>query len=335
MKLEEVRIKGKTLHTATLEEVAEAERVLKTTLPAGYAEYVTHLGEGTLSNWVRVYPPWRVVGELKSWRERIKSHWFWEAGERKLSFARAQKCIIIADTIGGDELIFYPAKPDRLFVLPREDEDIHVLDGSFWDSLDWLCTSGKLTKPLRTFQFKPAPESSRREITPEPAPRPKRTAKTTGAPSRSPEETLTAFWDAYTALGEECELRMNERTEEKTRRGEETHELTDEDVAEDRRFLERDRELWAAFVIPPYEEGVYPSATQYAPEWRERIDRVEVKGSRVCVYARRPNFPSGTMDRARKYRWVLQLVDGEWRIKERQKEAMKIDTYRPCSVKIG
>jgi len=42
-------------------EVLDLERLLGATFPAGYREYVTHLGEGYLNDFVRVLPPWTVL----------------------------------------------------------------------------------------------------------------------------------------------------------------------------------------------------------------------------------------------------------------------------------
>ena len=336
MRLDDVGVAAEMRHVATLEEVARAEEVLKVAFPPGYAEYVTTLGEGTLSAWVRVYPPWLVVDGLRGWRERVATHWFWEHGERKLSRARAGKCVLVADTLGGDELVFHPSKPDRLYVLPHDGDDVFVVDGTLWDAVDWLCTSGTLTQPLRDFRFEPSAESSRREIVAEPAPKLKRPTPGAGPPSRSPEETLAAFWDAYTALGEDFERSRRERDEEKKRRGQERHVLTPEELADLERFDGLDRQLWEAFFVAPYESGVYPSSDQYSPRWRERIDRAEVKGTKAYIYGRRPEPPTGEIGpRSKKYRWVLELTDGEWQIKARQKEGAKTDAYRPCSVKIG
>lgn len=101
-------------------EVDGAERALGTRLPAGYRTFVTTLGEGVYGTQLRVYPPARIIGELASWRERIERYWFW--GDRPLPQASALECVCIADTIGGDEIVFHPADPDALFLLPHEVE---------------------------------------------------------------------------------------------------------------------------------------------------------------------------------------------------------------------
>ena len=39
---------------------------------------------------------------------------------------RALECLIVADTMDGDELAMHPSEPDRLHVLPRHQEAIYV-----------------------------------------------------------------------------------------------------------------------------------------------------------------------------------------------------------------
>ncbi|MXN74044.1 hypothetical protein GR157_04730 [Burkholderia sp. 4701] len=63
---------------STSAEVGEAEEKLRTRFPRGYAEYVTRYGEGVLGgDFVRIYPPRRILAELEGWRARIDHYWFW------------------------------------------------------------------------------------------------------------------------------------------------------------------------------------------------------------------------------------------------------------------
>jgi hypothetical protein len=98
-------------------EVDRAERSLGTRLPAGYRTFVTEKGLGILQGLVRVYPPDRIAGELDAWRQRIEQFWFW--GDTPLDQATALECIVVADTLDGDELVFHPSDPDALYLLPR------------------------------------------------------------------------------------------------------------------------------------------------------------------------------------------------------------------------
>ncbi|HEX5104436.1 MAG TPA: SMI1/KNR4 family protein, partial [Pirellulaceae bacterium] len=64
MKLKDVKIAGKSLVLAKRAEVDALESDLWITLPKGYRDYVTQLGQGSLGSFVRVYPPWQIAKEL-------------------------------------------------------------------------------------------------------------------------------------------------------------------------------------------------------------------------------------------------------------------------------
>jgi hypothetical protein len=159
MKLEDIRVVGAPLVLATEGEVARMEAQLATTFPAGYREYVTRLGQGVLGgSYIRIYPPWMILdGEMNvaEWRRRIDEYWFWDDGSDVLSKARALECIIVGDTLNGDELIFHPAAPDVLYVLPRDQENVYRIGQGLFAAIDWLCTSGQLTEPFEERDFEP------------------------------------------------------------------------------------------------------------------------------------------------------------------------------------
>jgi hypothetical protein len=94
-------------------------------------------------------------GEMSvaEWRRRINKYWFWDDGV--LSKERAQECIIVGDTLNGDELIFHPTEPGVLFALPRDEENIYRLGPGLFAAMEWLCTSGQLTEPFEERNFKP------------------------------------------------------------------------------------------------------------------------------------------------------------------------------------
>ncbi len=141
---------------ATDAEVSALETWLKTTLPAGYREYVTTLGEGVLGgSFVRVYSPWRIEQQLAGWRQRIAEYWFWERSRSVLSRERALESILITDTLNGDELIFHPQQRDRLLILPVESEKIYKAGSSLLEAVEWMCSSGKLTRRFKARNFEP------------------------------------------------------------------------------------------------------------------------------------------------------------------------------------
>ena len=63
--------------------------------------------------------------------------------------------MIVGDTVNGDELIFHPGTPDRLFVLPVEKEQIFEAGSDLLAAVEWTCASGKLTKRFTERNFEP------------------------------------------------------------------------------------------------------------------------------------------------------------------------------------
>lgn len=168
MKLDDVHVSTTPLVLASAAEVDALESKLWITFPDGYREYITKLGEGVLGgSLVRIYPPWRIDKELVEWRRRINKYWFWDEGRELLPKERALECVLIGDTVNGDELAFHPARPARLFALPRDSEEIFVADGDLWTAIEWLCSSGTLVEPFVERNFEPF--DSRLESTDQPA----------------------------------------------------------------------------------------------------------------------------------------------------------------------
>ena len=63
-----------------------------------------------------------------------------------MGFARTPyvACVIVGDTLGGDELTFHPDAPDRILVLAHDDDSIHVVEGGLAAAIEWVYTSGVL-----------------------------------------------------------------------------------------------------------------------------------------------------------------------------------------------
>ena len=155
MNIEDVHISEKPLVVASPMEVEGLESQLWITFPVGYREYVTTLGEGLLSDFVRIYPPWRIEEDLKDWRRRINKFWFWDKGRELLPKERALECVIVGDTMNGDELVFHPTRPSSLFVMPRGGEKIFLAGDNLLGAVDWMCSSGKLAKRFTKREFEP------------------------------------------------------------------------------------------------------------------------------------------------------------------------------------
>lgn len=139
-----------------INEVAHAEVALHIKFPVGYREYITKFGQGVLGgDFVRIYPPARIVRDLEEWRDRISEYWFWDEGADILTKENALRCIILGDTVNGDELVFHPDAPNTVMVLPRDSEKIFKAGESLPEAIEWLCNSGILTEAFGERVFVP------------------------------------------------------------------------------------------------------------------------------------------------------------------------------------
>ncbi|MDR2880540.1 MAG: hypothetical protein LBV29_01375, partial [Azoarcus sp.] len=139
--------------------VAEAESVLSIHFPTGYQEYVTRFGQGILGgDYIRIYPPHRILADLAEWRQRIDEYWFWDDGKKVLSKEQALQSVIIGDTVDGDELIIHPDNSEKIYVLPRDHKKIYVAGDGLPAAIEWLCSSGKLTRAFKKRNFEPYDE---------------------------------------------------------------------------------------------------------------------------------------------------------------------------------
>src|SRR5262245_48527290 len=156
---DDITVVGGPLVLSTAAEVDAAEAQLGLRFPTGYREYVTRFGEGVLGGYyVRIYPPRRILGgnnNLAEWRERVNQYWFWDAGREVLTRKKALESVIIGDTLDGDELIVHPRRPERVYVLPRNSEEIFIAGDGLSAAIEWLCGSGTLTEPFPERQFEP------------------------------------------------------------------------------------------------------------------------------------------------------------------------------------
>jgi len=327
MKIDDVHVADGQQKPVTAADVDETERVLGLKFPDGYRQYITRFGEGTLAVFVRVYAPWRVANQLLEWRERISTYWFWEESERKLSQKRASQCVCFADTLNGDEFCFHPSRPDRVYVLPRDEERAFVVDGTLWDVLEWACTSGKLADDVEGWEFKPFKESTRAEISYQPPEKPKRAKPPKVLPERTPEQTLIEFFEKCWKLVE-AYWKTETELEEVASRAPDPHRPGPAHLALERensnRFKDAKRALWQQMTAGLKCEVGRVGNHDYEPGFRDELLRTEIKGSKSYVYAR---GGKSSLNSNEKLRWVLEVVDGEWKIKERQKEGMKLDKY--------
>ncbi len=184
-------------------EVDDLETRLSVRVPAGYREYVTQLGEGSLNTFVRVLPPWRILKELTEHQGMMAGFWFWESDTVAFGQEEAMESIAIADTLDGDVIVFHPSDPGRLIILPRNDERLYARGPDLLETINWVC-SGRVLRsfgPSRYFE----PFDSR-HVTPE-SPVAKRTptADESGPRpdlTRPPRDVLMAYFEELRAVEE-------------------------------------------------------------------------------------------------------------------------------------
>ncbi len=122
-------------HNAKLNEVHESCGVI---LP-DYDEFVTKYGKGIVSYVVRVTCPDQVMAELKETRERWSEYFLWDDEDSKLDQDDLVRSTSLADTIQGDEFIYYPGsdedKPKKpgIYILPRNEYSIHYVGKDIGD----------------------------------------------------------------------------------------------------------------------------------------------------------------------------------------------------------
>ena len=63
---------------------------------------------------------------MAEWRARIAEYWFWTTVPHRLTPSRALQAAVIGDTTDGDELVVHPDEPERIYVLPRYDDNVYV-----------------------------------------------------------------------------------------------------------------------------------------------------------------------------------------------------------------
>jgi hypothetical protein len=129
---------------ASAEEVTQLEQQLGAKMPDGYQEFVTTLGLGILKDAVRIYMPNRISRELNEFQQRWDEYWFCDKGRDILSKEKAMESIIIADTIIGDELVFHPLQPNKLYILPHNSDQIFEPGSNLDEAIEWILHSGVL-----------------------------------------------------------------------------------------------------------------------------------------------------------------------------------------------
>ncbi|MFO0909185.1 MAG: hypothetical protein U0794_12685 [Isosphaeraceae bacterium] len=135
-------------------------RRLGLVFPDGYTEYAAELGEGTLSNSLRVWMPAMVEKRLTEFRQLLLDCYSWKSGGT-LRRDDMRRVVVLGDTLAGDTLVLHPEYPDEIFFLPRHDETIRRLGPGLDAAIAWLCDEGGLGTPTRLRYFEPGGKRAR------------------------------------------------------------------------------------------------------------------------------------------------------------------------------
>lgn len=136
-------------------EIDSLEKKLNTKFPFGYRELICKFGEGWLKDF-RIYPPSRILSgsnNINEWRKRIDEYWFWDEEPIVITKEKALECIIFADNINGDELIFHPNEPNSIYILFRDDEQAILIEGGIFKTLEWYADDEDFVDADETWTF--------------------------------------------------------------------------------------------------------------------------------------------------------------------------------------
>lgn len=150
---QDVYLVSRNMETATAADVDRAESRLGCSFPSGYREYVSTFGLGTYTGLIRIYMPDNILAELSEWRLRLQEYYFWDVGADALGKKEVLQCVVLGDTLNGDEFIFHPDRLEALYVLPRDDEQIYLAGATLDEAIDWLCISRTLLDEVLTFRY--------------------------------------------------------------------------------------------------------------------------------------------------------------------------------------
>ena len=137
MDYDSVQLLDENLAAVSPAEVDHLEAQLGTTLPKGYRSYITTLGAGVLNDTIRVYRPTFIGQQYRDFQARWAEYWLWDESESVLPKARALECIIVADTLNGDEFILHPTQPDTVYLLPANQSTIYRFIEGLDEALTW------------------------------------------------------------------------------------------------------------------------------------------------------------------------------------------------------
>jgi hypothetical protein len=142
------------LELVPAEVLDSVERTISCKLPTDYRAVMTTFGVGTYCGVISFFHPNEIPVQTKRSREiwAEYSHFFWPQSDFRLPLDQALLSFVLAVSIDGDEIIFFPPVQSNLFVLPRHDDLIYRMPSGLRDPLDWQARAGLETIPFRYFE---------------------------------------------------------------------------------------------------------------------------------------------------------------------------------------
>ena len=203
LNLEAVEVRGRNAPVPEAE-VDSLEARLGSSMPAGYLEYVTRLGDGYLSSLLRVLPPVEILARLDEHREGKSAYWFWDPGDSGFGQLEAMTSIPVADTGDGTVIVIWPSDPSHLYVLDRDGDQVIVAEPDILLLAEWLCAGGLGHSKARKRIFTPmraAKPSQGDEVEPRATPQLDPGFATARPPdlTRPPSEVLLAYFAEFEA----------------------------------------------------------------------------------------------------------------------------------------
>jgi hypothetical protein len=122
-------------------------------MPVWYREFMTRLGEGNYCGYVYVHSPSYVEDPSQRWKALRGNTGGFPWKDDLLTHEIVSQSIEIAHTLDGDEFVFYPTEPNKIYVLPRHNSNIYLAGSNLKEVLEWLFTSDILIAATDDFRY--------------------------------------------------------------------------------------------------------------------------------------------------------------------------------------
>ncbi len=136
-KFKDIYLVFNKLITATNEQIIKVEKKFGFKLPESYIHYITFLGEGLYSGFIRIYLPDRIKDNSNSILvKRLHNDIL-----NKYDF---DKLICIGDSMEGDQIVFCPEYTNKIFICSRHFPELYFLDEGLYKPMKWSDSYGNV-----------------------------------------------------------------------------------------------------------------------------------------------------------------------------------------------